>query len=179
MFNPLAILFRYYNPLHSPVIVHRCTKGLLLVLQSPLRRSRSSYIQFDHTCGMPPAPPKDVDGVISSTSQEEVGPLPQVRILARDHEITIFASDAVMSVSHRAPKAYFSDEIALYQSSGWGPDQRMPREDRRWVGPVLFSASKGPLGFSIDSAARQAEGLATYRAELARKQTETEHTHIQ
>lgn len=84
--------------------------------------------------------------------------------------LTLFASDVEVSASHRAPGAYFSDEIRVRKArtNGAAGCLRIPR----WYdGRAAYAL--GPLRVIVDTAARQARGYAACIVESAAERQKT------
>jgi hypothetical protein len=146
MLNPFPALFRHYNPFRSPIETHRCADGLTVELRSPLR---SHYSYSLHAC--------DLD-------RGEQQPLPCVRLRFGDREVALFASDTCLSISHKAPRAYYRDEIRVWQWRDAPCDAREP-EHAKWSG--AWWRVIGPISFTADTAARQERDLEAYRRRKA------------
>jgi hypothetical protein len=78
----------------------------------------------------------------------------------RDRTVTLFASDACLAISHKAPRAYYRDEVRITDMWQSGPLPQYPT----WTGDAFYRYLQ-PLGLRIDTAARQERGLAKYKAE--------------
>lgn len=79
--------------------------------------------------------------------------------------LTIFGSSTELSVSHRAPMAYFSDEIRIQRR---GVDvSGLPTP--RWVGEPLAVLNVGPLRMILNSTKRQASQYAEFSVKSAQK----------
>lgn len=124
MMNPFAEVAEYYIErwrLRSPVVVHKSDGEFTIGVRSPRGPARN------------PKPSGFRD-------TSDVGAV---------RTVTFFGSWSELSISHRAPKAYFSDEIRLQRRSG--TILKIPR----WPeGASVFRAA--PFRVIADTAARQA-----------------------
>lgn len=78
--------------------------------------------------------------------------------------LAFFASDVELSIAHRAPGAWFSDEIRVRKIGiSKGPLNAIAR----WRSPQLFSKDVGPLRFTVDTAERQLRARDAFNAESA------------
>lgn len=141
MFNPIVAFLKHRNPFRSPVVTHRCAEGTNIEVRSPLRSARHWYSH--HAC----------DDNFAQAA-------PAVNLRFRDHVLTLFASDNCLSISHKAPNAYYRSEVRVTDMYRGG----MIPGHMQWPGGAFYRYLE-PIGIMITSAAHQERALAKYKAE--------------